>query len=32
MKGDMYIARAADSAIKDRGECGGAVTALLMRR
>ncbi|MBE9500858.1 MAG: Coenzyme F420 hydrogenase/dehydrogenase, beta subunit C-terminal domain [Chloroflexi bacterium] len=29
MKGDMYIARAADSAIKGKAECGGAVTALL---
>lgn len=29
MKGDMYIARSADSAIVDRGEYGGAVTALL---
>lgn len=29
MKGDMYIARSADSAIKDRAECGGVVSALL---
>ena len=29
MKGDMYIARSADQAIKDKAECGGAVTALL---
>jgi len=29
MKGDMYIARSADQAIKDRAECGGAVTSLL---
>ena len=29
MKGDMYIAWSADSAIRGRAECGGAVTALL---
>lgn len=29
MRGDMYIAQAADSEIKNEGECGGAVTALL---
>jgi len=29
MKGDMYIARAADQAIVDRAENGGVVTALL---
>ena len=28
-KGDMVYARAADAACQERGECGGAVTALL---
>ncbi|HPZ32910.1 MAG TPA: coenzyme F420 hydrogenase/dehydrogenase beta subunit N-terminal domain-containing protein, partial [Methanoculleus sp.] len=28
-KGDMFYAWAADAACQERGECGGAVTALL---
>ena len=27
--GDMFYAQAADSAIQEKGECGGAVTAML---